>query len=101
MHTAFVQLKKNALLYPLTGAQPWWCQWLGELQDRSGRNQTGAGTPSSLSDLSVPPTLSFFKAVQQGDHLGVWGVHHGGEGPKLAHGQPLQFLLPKNIYAQR
>jgi hypothetical protein len=61
------------LLYAFTEAQPGAkvVSAAEKASGQSGRSQTGAGTPSSLSDVSVPPTLSFFKAYQQGDHSGV------------------------------
>lgn len=87
----------------------WWGQGLGELQDRSGRSQAGAGIPGSLYPMSLPqpphPRRLVFlesifcsRVVAQG-HRGPAQLARcdsglcGAKGPKITPGHPPQFLL--------
>lgn len=80
----------------------WWGQGLGELQDRSGRSQAGAGIPGSLYPMSLPPPsrLVFLESIFCSGAQGSCTVLArcdsglcGAKGPKITPGHPPQFLL--------
>lgn len=107
MHTAFVQLKKNALLYPLTGSagELGWCQWLGggSFRTEVAGTRLGLGHQTLYLIPLFPPTpcLSsscFSKVTAQGD-LEVHHVildHMGEKDPNLLSSFYLKISMHKS-----